>query len=225
MPMTDDRRTEYMRFSGLTDEALHQAVGEFTLDPINSRENGLNTEELGEVRNSVRQVMADTLIIGAKYNKIARRTDRNVGEELDQDEIETDRAFLDELLADEYRFMNPFGDKEGKRRTIDVILNGRILFEGYGRGGYEMVQDSLQIHGDHAIYINAFKLDGHAQAKKRPSGEVYEQDLGGTYRSINTFAYRDGRWQATACQMTRVPPERDFSLLCHVGSTVPDEDD
>lgn len=225
MPMTDERRREYQELTGLTDKELDEAIGNLTLDDRSADGSGLSRQELEQARDGVRQVMGDIIIISAKYNKIARRTDREVATELDQAEIDTDRAFLEELIGDEYKFMNPFGDREGKQRTIDVILNGRILFENYGRGGYESVQDLLQVHGDEAVYINVFRIDAHAQAVNRNNREVYEHDLGGSYRTMNNFIYRDGHWQATACQMTQMPPDRDFSLLCHVGATVTDEEE
>jgi hypothetical protein len=68
------------------------------------------------------------------------------------------------------------------------------------------------------------RMNSHAQAKQAGTGTVYEQDLAGTYRNTNSFVRRNGRWRVSACQMTLVPPGRQFNLLCHVGSTVADED-
>jgi len=215
MPFTGERRQAYKQHTGLTDETIDQAIGSITLDEVSARESGLSDAEIQRARSEIREVLADTLIIGAKYNKAARRTGRKVAQEIAAAEHQADRTLLHEIIADEYQFMNPVGDSAGKETTIDGIMHGRVLFEDFGRGGYETVENSLQIHGGTAVYIHTIRVDSHAQAKKVDTGEVYEHDLSGTYRNTNTFVYRNGRWQISAGQMTHVPDEPKFNLVGH----------
>jgi hypothetical protein len=213
MPMQDRQRQEGLRIAGVSQQQIEEAIGSFPLDQGSIRALGLSRDDAEAVRDEVRQVAADAAIIAAKYNAIARRTNRNITAEVSEDEIAADRAHLEELLADEYRFLNPFGNIEGKRRTIDVILNGRILYSGYGSGGFESMEESLQVHGDTAILVSSFRMGGSGEARKVRTGEVYEQDLAGTYRTTHTYVRRDGRWQYATSQMTAIPEEREFVFV------------
>jgi hypothetical protein len=213
MPMAVEQRRRIQEQAGLTDEQVEQAIGTFAVDEESARASGLTREQSEAVRQEVRQLGADAALIAAKYNNIARRTARNPLRELSQEEINADRAHLESLLADEYKFVNPFGNIEDKNRTIDVILNGRILYRSYGGEGFQATEGSLRVHGDTAVLISAFKMRGQGEARRTRTGEIYEQNLDGTYRTTHTFVRRDGRWQYTASQMTTVPEERDFVFV------------
>jgi hypothetical protein len=199
--------------SGLTDEQLEQTIGTFPINQESTRQRSMAAPQAEAARNGVREAAAETARIAAKYNAIAKRTNRNIRAEVQEDELAADRARLEALIGDEYQFMNPFGNIEGKRRTIDVILNGRILYESYGRGGFETTEESLQVHGDTAVLISAFKMRGSGEARRTDTGEVYEHDLAGTYRTSHTYVRRGGRWQVTASQMTQVPEQADFAFV------------
>ena len=214
MPMSSEQRRRIQEQAGLTDEQLEQAVGRFSVHEESVRASALSMEQSEAVRQEVHQVGAEAALIAAKYNNIARRTARNPLREISQAEIDADRAHMESLIADEYQFINPFGKVEDKKSTIDVILNGRILFASYGGDGYQTTEGSLRIYGgDKAVLISAFKMLGHGEARRKSTGEVYEQNLDGAYRQIHTFVRRNGRWQYSASQMTTVPEEREFDFL------------
>jgi hypothetical protein len=213
MPMSAEQRRSIQEQAGLTNEQVEQAVGSFAVHEESAQIAGLTRDESETVRREIRQVATDAALIAAKYNNIARRTDRNPLKETSTDEISADRAHLESLLADEYKFINPFGNIEDKTRTIDVILNGRILYSSYGGEGFRATEGSLRIHGDTAVLISAFKMRGQGEARRTKTGEVYEQNLDGTYRTTHHFARRDGNWQYTASQMTTIPEEREFVFL------------
>ncbi len=199
--------------SGLTNEQLEQSIGTFPIDEESTRQSAVSAEQAEEARAGVREAAAEAARIAAKYNAIAKRTSRDVTAEVSADELAADRTRLEALIGDEYRFMNPFGNIEGKRRTIDVILGGRIIYESYGRGGFETTEESLQIHGDTAVLISAFRMRGSGEARKIDTGEVYEHDLAGTYRTSHTYVRRGGQWQVIASQMTQVPERADFVFV------------
>jgi hypothetical protein len=213
MPMQDSQRREYLGVAGMSQEQIDQAVGSFPIHEPSVQARGLSGDDAAGVRAAVRQVATDAAIIAAKYNTIARRTERNITQEVGDEEVARDRAVLEELLAEEYTFLNPFGNIEGRTRTIEVILNGRILYSGYGSGAFEAIDETLQIHGDTAVLISSFRMGGSGQARRLRDNEVYEQRLDGMYRTTHTFIRRDGRWQYATSQMTLVPEEREFVFV------------
>lgn len=56
-------------------------------------------------------------------------------------------------------------------------------------------------------------MSGHGEARKTATGEIYEQDLAGTYRTTHTFVHREERRQYTASQMTKIPEDQDFDFV------------
>jgi hypothetical protein len=241
VPISAEQRLRIQEQAGVTDEQLEQSIGTFAVDEDIARSSHLTTEQREAIRQEIRQLGADAALIAAKYNAIARRTARNPLREISQEEIDVDRAHLESMLADEYKFINPFGNIEDKSRTIDVILNGRILYSSYGaeptsvsepaprrwpiwlrwlqrpdraRGpGFQATEGSLRIHGDVAVLISAFRMRGQGEARRIRTGEIYEQNLDGTYRTKHTYVHRDGRWQYASSQMTAVPEQRDFVFV------------
>lgn len=213
MPISPAQRLRLQEQAGLTENQIDQVIGTFSIHAESAQVSGLSRDQSETVRQEVRQITADAAIIAAKYNKIARRTARNPLREVTQDEINADRAHLESFIADEYRFVNPFGNIEDKNRTIDVILNGRILYESYGGEGFQATEGSLRVYGDTAVLISAFKMRGQGEARMVQTGEIYEQNLDGTYRTIHTFIRRNGNWLFTHSQMTTVPQQRDFVFI------------
>ncbi|GAA5179062.1 hypothetical protein GCM10023322_07900 [Rugosimonospora acidiphila] len=212
MPMQDEQRRAYLERAGVTQEQIDQTVGELPIHEGSYQARGLSRDQAHRVREAVRQVVADAAIIAAKYSTIAKRADGDVGREVAADELATDRRHLDELFADEYTLHNPFGQDEGKEHVIDAMLKGMISYDGMGSQGFEASSQSLQVHGDSAVAIGDYRMRATGRAKDAESGEVYQQDLGGTYRITNTYVHRDGRWQAATSQMTAIPAEHKFVL-------------
>src|SRR5262249_45002164 len=213
MPISDQQRRRIQEQAGLTDAQVEEAIGTFSVHEESARASGLSREDSEAVRREVRQVGADAALIAAKHNKIAQRTARNPLSEVSQQEIDAERAHLESILADQNNFINTLGNIAGQKPTMAALLNGSILYNPYGGGGLEATEGSLQIHGDTAVLISAFRMRGQGQARRTRSGEIYEQNLDGTYRTTHTFVRRDGRWQYTASQMTQIPEEMDFVFV------------
>jgi hypothetical protein len=211
MPMTKEHRRTYLQRAGATQQQIDEFVGELPLHEASVRARGLSRPDAERARGGIRQVLADAAIIAGKYSAIAQKDQRGVAA-VQRKEIEEDRRFLDELFADEYTLVTPFGEKQDKAQIIDAMLNGSIQYSGMGSAGFEATNQSLQLHGDTAVATGEYSMRARGRARKIETGEVFHQDLGGNYRITNTYVFRNNRWQATHSQMTRIPSEQTFTL-------------
>lgn len=209
MALNDDQRREYLRRARVTQQQIEETVGELPVHPGSIQARGISAEDAEVTRSGLRQVLADTGIITAKYDTLAR--DGELAG-LDPAEVEADRHHLEELFADEYTLMNPFGEEHHKTHVIDGILKGLISYDGMGQAGFEALGQTLQIHGDTAVSKGDYRMSASATAKHTETGEAFQQSVSGTYRVTHTYVFRDNRWQAAATQMTHVPPEPGFTL-------------
>jgi hypothetical protein len=207
MPMQDEHRRAYLERAGVTHEQIDQTVGELPIHEASYQVPGLSAERAEQIRAAIRRVIGDASIIAAKYSAIARS-----GADASDEETARDRRHLEELFAPEYALHNPFGTVEDREHVIEAMLKGMISYDGMGSRGFEAVRQSLQILGDSAVATGDYRLRATGRAKNTETGEVYQQDLGGTYRITNTYAHRDGRWQAVTSQMTSIPAEQKFVL-------------
>jgi ketosteroid isomerase-like protein len=208
MPMTNDHRRKSIQQAGATQQQIDEFVGELPLHEGSLRARGLSRPDADRARTGIRQVLADAAIIAGKYSAIAQ----NGGAAVPPDERENDRKFLNELFADEYMLVNPFGEQQDKARIIEAMLNGGIQYGGMGSAGFQATKQTLQVHGDTAVATGDYRLRARGRAKSLDTGEVFQQDLGGTYRITNTYVFRDNRWQAAHSQMTQVPAKQKFTL-------------
>jgi Domain of unknown function (DUF4440) len=195
------------RDAELSEQQLHEAIGEFAVDETSARLSGLAAEEIGQIRQAVWEITAESVKITAKYNEIAKRTGADPAMQVAAAEVEADRARLDRSIADDYTFVNPFGHTENKERTIEVILSGLVQFDSIGRDGFETIEESLHIHGPTVVLISTLKMSGSGETKNLKTGEVHETDFTGTYRTTHTYVFEDERWKLHSSQMTEVQPE------------------
>jgi ketosteroid isomerase-like protein len=105
--------------------------------------------------------------------------------------VQSDAANLGQLLAEDLTHTNPFGKLRGKSAWIAAVKAGHIKFSSFR---YEDVQ--IRIYGEIAVFtaINILRV------------EAAGSDLSGKYRSIHVWVRREGRWQLTAHQATRISP-------------------
>jgi hypothetical protein len=207
MPMTKEHRRKSLERAKATQKQIDEFVGELPVHEGSIRARGLSRQDAEHARSGIRQVLADVAIIAGKYSAVAQG-----GDAVPAEERENDRKFLDELFADEYTLANPLGEEHAKARIIEGMLNGGIQYSGLGRDGFEAKKQSLQVHGDTAVAVGEYRMQAQGRAKHKETGEVFQQDLGGTYKITNTYVFRDNRWQATRSQMTRIPAEKTFTL-------------
>jgi hypothetical protein len=204
MPMQENERRQYQQQAGLTDEQLEQATGAFTVSDVSARASGLSEDHIAEVRQALRQLAADATILTTKYAGIARRENQDARQLVEQHELDTDRTHLASLIADEYRFTTPLGTVEDKQATIDRILSGGVRAQMLEGGGFQTMDDELQVHGTAAVMTATQNMRGTLLVQDPQTGAVRERDVTGTYRITNTYIYRDGRWQLTASHMSEV---------------------
>jgi hypothetical protein len=211
MPMNDDQRRAYLQRAGVSRQQIDETVGELPVHAGSARAAGLSDGDAERARSAIRQVLADSAIIAAKYS-IAAQGSGPAAAEVGPDEFEADRGYLDELFADEYALMNPFGEEQDKTHVVDAMLKGMIAYDGMGRAGFEALGQSLQVHGNTAVGIGDYRMQASSRAKDTGTGEVIQHGVSGTYRITNTYVHRDNRWQATITQMTQIPPDPKFTL-------------
>jgi len=209
MPMQDEHRRAYLKRAGVTTQQIDQTVGDLPIHEASYQARGISADRAQQIRAALRQVIGDASIIAAKYSAIAQSEQ---AEAVSAAEQETDRRHLEELFAPEYQLHNPFGAVDDREHVIEAMLKGMISYDGMGSRGFENVQQSLQILGDSAVVTGDYRLKASGRATRIETGEVFQQDLAGTYRITNTYGLRDGRWQAITSQMTKIPEDRDFVL-------------
>lgn len=210
MPMTNEHRRNSLQRAGATQQQIDEFVGDLPLHEATLRAGKVSRPDAERARSGIRQVLADVAIISAKYSAV---TQDGPGQPNAQpDEVENDRQFLDELLAEEYTLVNPFGEEQDKAQIIDGVLNGTIQYSGMGRGGFEAKSQSLQVHGDTAVATGEYEMKARGRAKHKDTGEVVHHDLSGSYQITNSYVFRDNRWQAARSQMTQIPADQRITL-------------
>ena len=209
MPMQDEHRRAYLKRAGVTTQQIDQTVGDLPIHEASYQARGISADRAQQIRGALRQVIGDASIIAAKYSAIAQSEQ---AEAVSAAEQETDRRHLEELFAPEYQLHNPFGAVDDREHVIEAMLKGMISYDGMGSRGFENVHQSLQILGDSAVVTGDYRLQASGRATRIETGEVFQQDLAGTYRITNTYGLRDGRWQAITSQMTKIPEDREFVL-------------
>jgi hypothetical protein len=210
MPMTNEHRRNYLQRAGTTQQHIDEFVGDLPLHETSVKAKGLSRPDAERARSGIRQVLADVAIIAAKYSAITG--DQPGQAQVQPDERERDRQFLDELLAEEYTLANPLGEEQHKAEIIDGVLNGTIQYSGMGSAGFEAKSQSLQVHGDTAVATGEYEMKARARAKHVDTGEVVHHDVSGSYQITNSYVFRDNRWQATRSQMTQKPPDQKVTL-------------
>jgi hypothetical protein len=217
MALDDNLREEYKKAAKVSDKQVEQAVGQPEVPEAVARR--LRRPAVALAQDGVRQLMADALIISARYNEVNRANKgKDAREIVPGDALNRDRELLGAMIADEYRLTNPFGKSEGKAETINKILSGTIRPEMLGAGGFESPDHELQVHADGdqphtAVSHGRLVMKGRGLAEFKKTGSKRWRKLDGEYRTTHTFVFRDARWQLTASAMTQIPPDLDFVFV------------
>ncbi len=209
MALSLEKRTEYMRRANLTDEQLKETTGKFAINPANAQASESSEAVMAEAAASANLVAEECTVMSAYYNQLATETDRDARQVAEQSRVEEDRAVLESLFADEYRFTDPRGNVGDKAKTIDVILSGKVRRAGFGKAGFLTTKNEVQVHsnGESVVSIGQFTMRGTGLARNVKTGEIAQRSRSGTYRTTHTYVFRDKRWQLAASQMTRERPE------------------
>ena len=213
MKLSDDLRKEYMKAGKLNDKQIADALG-----TINVPETGAKATAVAAAEDGVRELLVDLMVISARYNEAARASKKDAREIIPADELARDREVLEAMIGPEYHLANPFGKSEGRDETINKFLSGTIRPDAFGQAGFKSSEHTLQVHADDgnphtAVSHGRLKFKGKGAVEYKESGRVRWLDLTGEYRTTHTFIYRDGRWQITASQMTKIPDKAAFNFV------------
>jgi len=109
---------------------------------------------------------------------------------------ERDAAAIRKIEADDAVIVYPDGSLGGKEQDIKDIEAGNLSYESW-----DLSELNVKVlDGDSAVAT--LRLDVKNGKYKLPNGK--EQNISGTYRSIDTFARRNGQWQIVASATTPV---------------------
>jgi ketosteroid isomerase-like protein len=100
---------------------------------------------------------------------------------------------LDKIWASEYTFINPRGELVTKAQRIANLKSGATEFRAMNSQ-----REKLQVHGDMAIDIGRFTVQG------RYGG----QESSGEYRYMDIWRKNQGQWQLLANQITPIKAKR-----------------
>jgi hypothetical protein len=193
----------------LNEQQIAQAVGSFT--PISQKKAltaSVDTATEAQAARQVRQLVIDMLLIGVKYNNIAKAHGDDARKFADSADLERDRATLKSIFGEDYTLTDPFGGVHDQAANINAILAGTIQQESIGKGGFETLEDTIKIYGDTAVSVGTIRMKGVIKAKSKTTGALRRKDITGVYRTTHTFVKRDGQWVFTTSHMTQVPKER-----------------
>jgi ketosteroid isomerase-like protein len=106
--------------------------------------------------------------------------------------VERDRAFIEQLLADEWTVIDPSGR---------ILTKTQVLDETFGSADRRI--DSMTVD---EVKVRLLGGAAVATGRTRATGSYRGQTGTATLRFTDVFQYRDGRWQIVASQGTAVTP-------------------
>lgn len=107
--------------------------------------------------------------------------------------VKGDPDKLAQLLSDDLTHGNPCGSLRGKAPWIAATKAGQLKIISFSNSDVQ-----IRIYGETAV-VTAINLLTAQGAGSDPSGR---------YRFIHVWVKREGRWQLTAHQATRITPGR-----------------
>ena len=102
--------------------------------------------------------------------------------------LQSDSPLLNRLWADDFVYTNAFREIKSKAQAIES-MESELTIE-------QLI--TFEVHGN--VFGNTAVATGRAMVKGQYKGE----DISGQYHYTNTYAQRQGRWQAIASHVTRM---------------------
>lgn len=99
-----------------------------------------------------------------------------------------DRAALGRILADDFKAIDEQGNVINKANYIEDDMGLKV-------DSYSFNDVATQVYGDSAIITYRLSFKGSHKGT----------DISGDYRQTNVWVKRDGRWQAVALHLSRIP--------------------
>jgi hypothetical protein len=100
-------------------------------------------------------------------------------------------ALLDSRIADDYTFIDPYGEIVYKPRLIQRLRSGRAIFDNFIYS-----QQNVRIYGDMAVMTNLATVHGVLDGR----------EVSGKYFETHTLHKKDTGWQLLASQMNLIQP-------------------
>ena len=104
-------------------------------------------------------------------------------------QVKGDASTVQQLLADDYTFTNPYGEVMTKEQVVSDLKSGNLKFQTNKADDVK-----VKTYGDTAV----------ATAHVTLAGQRGGQDITGQYRATWVFVKNQGRWQPVAGQSTRI---------------------
>lgn len=102
-----------------------------------------------------------------------------------------DAKTLDLLYAKEYAYTDPTGKAYDKKQDISEIISGN-----YKPGALSVLSD---------IKVNSYGNIAVVKGLNTSKAILNGKDISGTYRFVDVFVMRDGRWQCVSTQSSKLP--------------------
>lgn len=125
---------------------------------------------------------------------VSVQTLREVGDAFDRAQIAKDGAALQTLVADDLIFIDGDGARSGKKAFIDGWIDPAVTFEPID------IQDRQFV----PLGPDAGIVGGEVVLRGSAGGSAFASHI----RFSDTFRRKDGTWQATHIQVTRVPAKQ-----------------
>ncbi|WP_182466744.1 nuclear transport factor 2 family protein [Sphingomonas gilva] len=125
---------------------------------------------------------------------VSVETLREVGDRFDQAQIAKDGAVLQTLVADDLIFIEGDGTRSGKKAFIDGWTDPALSFEPIA------IEDRVFV----PLGPDAGIVGGEVVLRGRANGAPFASHI----RFADTFRLKNGTWQATHIQVTRVPANK-----------------
>ncbi|MDQ6655085.1 MAG: nuclear transport factor 2 family protein [Verrucomicrobiota bacterium] len=104
--------------------------------------------------------------------------------------LKGDAAAADQHMAAGFVFISPDGDSEDKAEILSDMKSGKLKLTSSQPSDMKIIASDADMAVATYTSVDAGTYDGH--------------DIGGTFRWMDVFAKRDGKWQLVAEQGTRV---------------------
>lgn len=125
---------------------------------------------------------------------VTTETLREIGDRFDQAQIAKDGAALQTLVADDLIFIDGDGARSGKKAFIDGWIDPAVMF------GPIDIRDRQFV----PLGADAGIVGGEVVLRGSAGGTPFASHI----RFSDTFRLKDGKWQATHIQVTRVPAKQ-----------------
>jgi hypothetical protein len=104
-----------------------------------------------------------------------------------------DAAAIDKILAPEYTMVDSAGVTASRAEVLNQLRSGILKFDSF-----KASEQKVRIFQGGAV------LTGKASTK----GKFKDKDIGGDYRFIDVYEFKNGAWKAVYTQLSEIKPTK-----------------